>query len=686
MCYYDLGVPNYKITYPSRTYPSTASYTNLTNHYKALVKDGLMHRLVVKALLYPEYHRRFNTQCVRLRRHHRTTSLRRRRSICTSSDLSRQDSNDDACDTSAASSINFVKYPNGRERSDKLADNQSQSSMIDHGPGVAIDCTRDIFATLETNDKHGNLGERVPLIRDSDGSLLFAHSVDCDDVGSRDSLQYYSKPVRIVIDRRDQKPKVQSVVHTSTAQMVIGGYKIDESPSNESSPPENSEMSVYNERLKRTNMACEDLVNLDTSMAIKSGGKTMELNQKYIDERHSMPTLFVGNRFNCSSLTEVFIPSYRGKMDLKPSIDRSTEADENQRNSKISVATTHSSTIDLAPIMPAPDQLSAELLYNPNGTPPDNNTPCGSPRNGKNSSEFVIKPPSMFGANKTLSKEFKMKPMTTAAIKARTTIDSSAGTKSTNEKVRPHEMKKCGCCTESPCISQRSSDSGMAGSYTIQLTPETPLPNAQNQYERNGHILPDIEQRLNGLLHSHSSHDFGHFGDQSIPFADEEDNNHDSGQYGCTEESESEPNRDSAAARNLFELSSSQDTVKRKSRCHSVEPQLLDEIESDGNDDNDENECSNSNDDDAAGQRNTNDTDEMKGAFRAGLYAHWWKKTQLPDGMLKDILRMKLGRELSSMSCQSTDSRGSGKAFPFLFGIVFCFESVFRPLTHKICV
>lgn len=615
-----------------------------------------MHRLIIKALLYPEFHRRFNTQHVRLRRHHQTTSMRRRRSICTSSD---------ACDTSAATSIDFVKYPNGNKPSDKST-NQSDTSMIDYGPGVAIDCTREIFASLEHSmkNKHCNFGERVPVIRDSDGSLLFAHSIDCD-IGSRDSLQYYTKPVKIVIDRRDKKSTVQSVVHTSTAQMTIGGFanadKIDSISPNKGSPPDNSEFSVYNERIVRANMACEDLVHLDASMAIKSG-KAMELNQKLIDERHSMPTLFVGNRFNCSSLTEVFIPSYRDKMDLKSiesasnTFDRPMDGDENQRNSNISVATTHSSSIDIAPIMPAPDQLSAELLYNPNGTPPDSRTPYGSPRNDKNSSEFVIKPPSMFGTNKTLSKEFKLKPIHNAmAIK--TDLKCGQPTK-TSEKVRPHEMKKCGCCTESPCISQRSSDSGMAGSYTIQLTPETPLPNAHSQYDQNEHIFPDIEQRLNGLLHSQSSHNFGRF-DQNIPFADD-NNNHDSGQYGYTEESESEPNRDSAAVRNLFELSSSQDTVKRKSRCHSVEPQLLDQIESNENDD--DNECSNDNTDNDIERTST---DEMKAIYKTGLYAHWWKKEQLPSGMLKDILRMKLGRESNSMSCQSTDSRGSGKAFLF---------------------
>lgn len=590
-----------------------------------------MHRLVIKALLHPEFHRRYDIEKVRLRRNHRTTSLRRRQSICSSTDLSRpQTGSNDGGDTSA-SSIDFVKqFQHEQSKQSSGSDN----TFVDNGPGAAVDCTREIFASFE-RERANQLG-RVPVIRDSDGSIIFTHAVEDCDIGSRDSLQYYSKPVRVVIDRR-QTTTVNSVIHTTTAQMIIGSKdKEDTSPMNKGSPSNESEISNYNERSLRVNMACEDLVNMDTSM--KNKGTKMELNQKCptIDERHSMPTLFVGNRFNCSSLTEVFIPSYREKLDLKYP-DASEKSYDENRHSNISTAT-HSSSIDIAPVMPAPDQLSAEILYNPSGTSPDT------------SSRYLIKPPSMFGANKTLSKEIKshlasledlnrneMKRCTSSQMIHLQNELSDAQTKS-NDKFS--NMKKCGCCTQSPCVSQRSSDSGMAGSYTIQLTPETPVPNASiNAFDHDAQFIPDIEQRLNGLMHSQSSHSFGNF--DNIPFAD---SNHDSGQYGCNEESESEQNRNSAAAKNMSELSSSQDTVRRKSRCQSVEPGKDEETES-------------------------------HAMYKTGLYAHWWKKAQLPPGMLNDIIRMKMKRQSAD---DSTESRGSGKIRCFLFrrvlltGVVVC--------------
>lgn len=616
MCSYSLGVPNYKLTYPPKTYPSTASYASLTNHFKALVKDGLMHRVIIKAILYPEFHRRINMEGIRLRRYHRRASSRRRQSICSSADLSQQESeSNDECGTSAASSFGFVRYCPDQ---DSKQSTDSQGTMIDHGPGV--DCTRDIFANAEKN----RLG-RVPVVRDSDGSLMFAHAVDCD-IGSRDSLQYYSKPVRVVIDRR-QTTNVNSVVHTATAQMVIGTKKIDEEDTaSKGSPSNESEFSSFHQRPFRTHMACEDLLNMDDSVAIKPDKSN---KCPTIDERHSMPTLFVGNRFNCSSLTEVFIPSYKEKMDAKYSENASecSEADEkdnnddDKRNSNASTAT-HSSSIDIAPLMPAPEKLSVELLYNPNNR--------GS----------VIKPPSMFGVNRTMSKEFNSKSTALDIRKAQNEVKRCTSSQTINLQndstdlrhrsgdKSPKLMKKCGCCTESPCVSQRSSDSGMAGSYTIQLTPETPVPNANSGFDQSEHILPDIEQRLNGLMHSKSSHSFGQF--ENIPFVD---SNHDSGQYGCTEESESE-NRDSAATKNMFELSSSQDTVRRKSRGQSVEPQS------------DTNEQSKS---------------TAQGLYKTGLYAHWWKKEQLPAGMLNDIFRLKQSRQSISVTSETADSRGSGK-------------------------
>lgn len=654
LCAYSLGVPNYKITFPSKSYPSTAPYTTLSNYFKTLAKEGLLHRLVVKALLYPEFIHRINIDSVRLRRNHRTTSFRRRQSICSSTDLSQHESeNNDACETSATSSISFVRYfPN----KPSTQSSGSESSFIDHGPGVAVDCTREIFACIESSRNDSE--KKVSVLRESDGSLIFTHE-DCDT--GRDSLKYYTKPVKVVIDRGPIK-SVDSFIHTTTAQMFIGGgggnEKEDMHLHSKGSPSDDSILSEYDQRSIRANMACEDLVNLDDSMKIKCDKSELSKKPPTVDERHSMPTLFVGNRFNCSSLTEVFIPSYKEKLEMKSLENNSSETledcNESQSNRHSNTSTaTHSSSVDIPPIVPAPDQLSIELLYNPNGSPPDNSE----------SHHFVIKPPSMFDGRKTLSKDLTAMEQRSVSqrnssnvlrleagdkrsisfqhIADQNTTFPSAQNKQNNDKTLDPK-RKCGCCVQahSPCVSQRSSDSGMAGSCTI--SPDAPISNTENEFDPlDERFLPAIEQRLNSLMHSQSSQNFGLF--QNIPFAD---SNHDSGQYGCNDESENE-HRDSNAVKNMFELSSSQGTVRRKSRCQSVEPQTENTAEEP-------------------------DSEEIPKIYRTGMYAHWWKKQQLPSAMLKDIYRMKTNKVSNSTTRQPTDNRGSGKLVYDLVGFSLC--------------
>lgn len=593
---YSLGVANYRITYPSKYYPSTAPYNSLSHHFRSLVKCGLVHRFVIKALLYPELLKRASHQLVRLRRNqYRSATLRRRQSICSSSELSMNDSND-ACDSSATSSINFVHgFPCQRP-------SKSTNSHTTSIEGIAIDCTKEIFAEAD-----GRIFETMPVLRSSDGSLMFTHESNDCDIKNRDSLQYYSKPVKVVLERRPTK--VDSFIHTTTAQMTIGGTKTnrtddDNRTMSKGSPSDMSILSGYQQRTIRGNMGIEDLVNMDESIEINN------IKPTTIDERHSMPPLFVGNRFNCSSMTEVFIPSYR-----KDSIDHDNKSanelfsDDNDRNSnqRISTISTHSSSVDIPPIVPAPDQLSIELLYNPSGASTRSNS----------EQHLVIKPPSMFDAYKTSSRE-PSPPISRSSSSHRST--KSPQLKLTNI---PSEKKKCGMCSQSPCISQRSSDSGMAGSCTIS-SPDAPIINPEVDFNN---IDDGLLPRLNGLMHSRTIHNFEQF-TESIPFID---SNHDSGQYG---ESESEQQRDSANADNAtFDLSSSQNTVHRKSRCHSVEPEST------------------------TTNMTAQSNDDEKGVFKTGLYAHWWKKEPIPKQMLSDIYRMKM----NSASRQASSSRGSGK-------------------------
>lgn len=606
---YSLGVANYRITYPPKNYPSTAPYNSLSNHFRSLVKSGLVQRFVIKALLYPELFKRVSRQLVRLRRNqHRSATSRRRQSICSSSEISASDyTSTEACETSASSSIGFIHGFQSQKPNYSI---RSHTTSIE---GIAIDCTKEIFAeanrAMHSNEQEF---ETVTVTRGSDGSLLFTHESNDCDIESRDSLKYYSKPVKVVLERRPTK--VDSLIHTTTAQMIIGSRrtadKDDNRPMSKGSPSEKSILSEYQQRSIRGNMGFEDLVNLDESIEITN------LKASKIDERHSMPPLFVGNRFNCSSLTEVFIPSYRTdsvERDNQSANDLFNDDTEPKANQRISAASTHSSSVDIPPIVPAPDQLSIELLYNPNGSPTGSNI----------EHHLVLKPPSMFDARKTLSREPSPINRSRGSSKQRPTISPQL------KLIHQSGTRKCTTCTQSPCASQRSSDSGMAGSCTIS-SPDAPIIIPETDFNQlDGNLLPGIERRLNGLMHSRTIHNFEQF-TEAIPFID---SNHDSGQYG---DSENEQHRDSSTAQNPFDLSSSQDTVHRKSRCHSVEPE------------------STSNEPKPSGNDNNNNN---RGLFKTGLYAHWWKKEQLPKQMLCDIYRMKKNSECRQLS----NSRGSGK-------------------------
>lgn len=639
MCSYSLGVPNYDLTYPPKTHPSTAPYSDLTAHFKQLVKNNLLHRMILKAILYPDA-RNVNISKVLYRRKQNQHSNRRRRSIGSSSDLSRPESGlneypdgeeatSDAA-SSEASSADFTRYYKCKVSDREASRDSDQGTFIDHGSRFEVDCTKDIFASIERNQKRND----VAVDRDSDGSFIFMHnrknSKKCD-MDARDSLKYYSKPVRVVIERSPGN-KTDSIVHTSTAQLVIADKALGGGVSESLKP--GRKVSDLTEILKIDQDAqmADDLAMLNDSTSRKASPT---------DERHSMPTLFVGNRFNCSSLTEVYIPSYREKKEAHTIDKKIGEASDNAeigsedrdgRNSVASEATTHSSTIDIPAMIPAPNDMTAELLYNLDH---DVAGPSSSARSTTMSgARDVIKPPSMFGNSRTsLNKE--PSPFDSHALNSDKKIvmrrKSGEATPKNKRCISYHYInmhgdqrrsrlamdddvdggkhtKKCECCASSRCPSPRSSDSGMAGSCTIS-SPDAPTKLFdQEDYETFDHEFPDeAESRLHTLMHSQSSHNFGRFNEVTF----QGDNNHDSGQYGHSSLAPDEPNAD---INNMFELSLSRDTVKRQSRCRSAERTT----------------------EHGANVNNPN----RRLIYKTGLYAHWWKKEVLPGAVLRDIHNM----------------------------------------------
>lgn len=120
-------------------------------------------------------------------------------------------------------------------------------------------------------------------------------------------------------------------------------------------------------------MACEDLVNIDENIEIA----LLNTNKFILKSRHSLPTKFVGNKFNKNSMTLVNIPHWSNS---ENNIFKSSSK-SNDSSSSSETTTTHSSCLDL-PVntIPVPDTIVAEILYN--FEPEDDKT--------------VYKPPTLF--------------------------------------------------------------------------------------------------------------------------------------------------------------------------------------------------------------------------------------------------------------------------------------------------
>lgn len=659
-----------------------------------------------------------------------------------------------SCGTSIASSaFGCVEFKTGKQASasSKAAISTDYETFIDYGD-ESVDCTKQIFA--EAIKPSNPYKSSLLINRDSDGSFVFpSHrsGSKCFTIESRDSLPIHSNPIRFVAgSSATASPSRDSVVmHTSTARLRIGGgscsaAKIKQQISDV------SQISGFDKRITGAHMACEDLVNIDDS--IRLNGQL--LRRPIVEDRHSMPTLFVGNRFNSSDVTEVYIPSYKDKKDVQLTTITTTSggcqrtATAKYRSRESSSAsddststTTHSSSIDLpAVVMPAPDQITAELLYNFYDQ-------CGGGGGGS-----IIKPPSMFvggvgasdlsrrislsrdqspfnkhslnsdkrlAATKVLKKQSPPTTVTRPVVAPATTTTTTdphqqrcvsyqfvklnypGGKTTTTKKINDESAfdettddfasKKCDCCASSRCPSPRSNDSGMAGSCTI-ASPDPPTKSDDvysspfdnefdEHFDGNDASTAAARRRTSkirsGLRHSSSTHNFGRF--DVVSFTDDgcgvggaKEHNHDSGQYGdsasLTREENDEADRVARAVaaeeadeelrnggahrlsvarmQNMFELSTSRDTVRREPRCQSAE-RLLENTPSSHNDRRYVMEIGGGGG--GGGDKTGHATDGGGGGgggiYKTGMYAHWWKKETLPGAMLKDLIVMKYNRQ-----------------------------------------
>lgn len=252
-------------------------------------------------------------------------------------------------------------------------------------------------------------------------------------------------------------------------------------------------------------MACEDLVNLDSNTPLKNSIST----RNYIPStRQSLPTKFVANKFNETSLTMIYVPPWHSNSDNN--LSKSRFYKESLENNAI--PRTHSSSLDLAiNPLPLPDGMLAELLYNFDSvTPTDLNSQTVNTKNQKTDlsdqsinindqnissiDQTVIKPPSMFrntikekrnifkNSKQEAKKSTENLCLSFENIGFKTHSLNSDKPRRSSIQYEDNSIRKirrcvsyqylnvsskpsfCRCCAQH---SPRSSDSGMAGSCTL---------------------------------------------------------------------------------------------------------------------------------------------------------------------------------------------------------------------------
>lgn len=323
---------------PPKYYPSAAPYAGLTEYLRELIHDKVITRFIVKALLYPEFLRDIDTTEVKLRRRHKTFVRINRRGSSNSSSGESETSSErlerqDAVEYTSGEDSRIYSGVNYKTGKTDSWDGTSYESFIDHGEGAGEVCYQ--------------------RLHDSFGSFCFV--TECESP-TRESFMIGSTPMRYV-DNKKRKDSGDNVIHLTTAKMNLLEIK---------QKSEQSQTSSFEHKLSGggwNNMACEDLLNIDDSMKVHNGN----IRQKPFQEKHhSMPVQFVGNRFNQSSLTEIYIPSCKGNSDNIVKNQLATPC--NSFDDDEATKSTHSSSVHIQErkemTINAPDMLTAEILYN----------------------------------------------------------------------------------------------------------------------------------------------------------------------------------------------------------------------------------------------------------------------------------------------------------------------------------
>ncbi|XP_055588788.1 uncharacterized protein LOC129741107 isoform X2 [Uranotaenia lowii] len=683
---------NYRPTLPNQSYPPTAPYAALTSFFRHLFKTQGLSRYVVQALLYPQITQDVDTSEVVLRRKHRTTVRMYRRDreaeiqkVDRNHNVEEQeeDSDDGSCTSSCSGRSNNLERQNavdygdddpyetitfftGRKTQSTTRESTVYESYIEQNAQVEAD---DTFFFVSGN---ANSEERKSL--ESEGShIIGSRAIPCLKLNDRESFGSLGRS-----GANGNSPTAP--IHTTTAKLLLGEIKQQCS--------EQSQVSSFEHRVAHGRMACEDLVNLDDSMKIKHS-----LQQKpIIEERHSMPTLFVGNRFANSSVTEIYIPSWKDRLDVQqPTQQQSVEVPLAPERTSI-----HSSSLDIPAsetTLSVPDQVAAELLYNFHSqhlsetsfgeilTPPaDFDATSGSCSIGCLSRELTPFRKHSINSDKKLllnqnhlrkgmdEERARSSPGARRCVSYQfvNIVEASAGepgVRNTAEELLEPKCKqpqqtsnhnrhhtKCRFCSasiDSHCDSPRSSDSDLQSKGKASEAPTySSSSNCRENQTRTESSNSCTVEDSSRLRHSRSSHNIGRF---VLLTRDSEFDFTDSGQFDHSQE-------DHNHLRNNTRRNEDSEGQKKRIRSRSEEPQSSgDEEDSSG---------SSSVRKQVSGRskivinlceyRRTFEPDKFDGQtdaerggtiFKTGLYAHWWKKEKLPIFVMSNSSKAKESRQ-----------------------------------------
>ncbi|KAH8263431.1 hypothetical protein KR044_009010 [Drosophila immigrans] len=635
----------FRITLPPSNYPPTAPYANLSAHFARLVRAGRLRSAIVKMLLYPQARQSIDLKRIALRKkrcHKAAAKLLKDinanmedgcSAMSSQSELERQDAfelptdsesyeDEEEDDEAYLRSCNsdpfeYVKFYEHRPLCN------STGTFVDHGSGRQRHCSSINLIKLDSLDEQ---------------ELLVQHEL------KKESLVIGSKALRALARKSTER---NSSVHTSTATINLGGSSItnfveedeEEQPVQSVSQPSTLQQqssdasSMYGARLGGAFVACENLANMHDDLSKRRAAAPTQQQQLLSSspvERHSMPSIFVGNRFNRCADTEVYVPTWRERHETQQnqSVDAQLLSEQPEEEDGV-----HSSSMDLpAACRTAPDQLQAELLYNYNeaSSAPEQQRvshKSDSPRTGNERSADVA--PERCSSSTELCIEAASKRQPTAESQQRDSMRRCISYQYLQMNQRPpppppppppstaprkdqlHGDCKCRCCENSQCPSPRSSDSGMAGSCTI-ASPDPP-----NAECGGVDVLDQVEPERRFDV-------CGMFREKFLtPEATQEQEEE------VQPAAEQQPPTPISQPLPAAVSSSSQFQINTKSIFLASSASMDETTRS----------TSHNNALQFSGSCSADQLDQPQPAatFRSGMYAHWWKKERLPPEVLRGI-------------------------------------------------